>query len=43
MSEPHDCRSNDRLTACANDVDTWKCSVCGREIQEPCDFDEDYS
>lgn len=39
----HNCRANDKLIECKDDVDTWKCSICGREIKEPCNFDEDYS
>jgi hypothetical protein len=40
---PHNCREKDKLIKCYNGKDTWKCSICGREIIEICDFEEDYS
>ncbi len=40
---PHNCREHDRVVKCDGETDTWRCSICGREIQEPCNFEEDYS
>ena len=39
----HNCRENDDLASCDGVTDTWECRVCGRVINEPCDFEEDYS
>lgn len=41
--QPHNCRIHDKLIKCSKGIDTWKCKICGREIEEPCNFDDDYN
>ena len=42
MSEPQKEKMSKQIPE-HNCRDTWKCDICGREIKEPCDFDDDYS
>jgi hypothetical protein len=38
-----DCYAHCELILCNGVTDRWRCTVCGREWEEPCNFDDDYS
>lgn len=37
------CFQRSRVIKCDGDLDTRRCSVCGKEWTERCNFDEDYA
>jgi len=39
----HDCFQTSKVIECDGEIDTRKCNICGKQWEEPCTFDEDYS
>ena len=39
----HDCFQTSKVIKCDGKIDIRKCKICGKEWEEPCNFDEDYS
>ena len=37
------CFQNSRVIRCNGTTDTRKCNICGKQWEEACNFDDDYS
>lgn len=39
----HRCSNNAFVLDCDDVTDVWKCRVCGKIWEKPCNFDDDYN
>jgi hypothetical protein len=43
QNKEHDCRKNSTVISCDGERDILQCTVCGKEWECKCDFDEEYN